>query len=366
MPADTIEFHLDDLSADVRNQIYAHVFSSRAIEVGGVLFGTVDEDSGRPVVVGVVEALEAEGARASVTFTHDAWETIIDTQERDFPDTQIVGWYHSHPGFGIFLSEQDIFIQEHFFSERHQFAYVVDPVDQTEGVFGWRDGQIVLFDDAPVEGWSLTSAPDEPVEPAKRMVVDIDEDPHEAPTAAAVRPIASPEVGVPRRRNDGGVRTVVSLDEPEKKKSRKGLMAAAAALVAIVIVGGVALAGQGTADKGPGEVGGVKNVGDIKAAIASQTRALTAAAAGAEIKLIGGVKTSGSEYHGQLARQRAEAEAAAAAAAAKKKAKSGSGQSSPGPSSPGPSSPGPSSPGPSSPGPSGGGGGDQNAGASDG
>jgi hypothetical protein len=53
----------------------------------------------------------------------------------------IVGWYHTHPTFGIFLSDRDRFIQEHFFSGPGQIAYVVDPVNKTEGVFFWREGK---------------------------------------------------------------------------------------------------------------------------------------------------------------------------------------------------------------------------------
>ncbi len=38
----------------------------------------------------------------------------------------IVGWYHSHPGYGLFLSQIDIDTHRYAFSERHT-ALVVDP-----------------------------------------------------------------------------------------------------------------------------------------------------------------------------------------------------------------------------------------------
>jgi hypothetical protein len=53
-----------------------------------------------------------------------------------------VGWYHSHPSFGIFLSEHDLFIHRNFFSGPAQIAVVVDPINCTEGVFAWRHGEI--------------------------------------------------------------------------------------------------------------------------------------------------------------------------------------------------------------------------------
>jgi hypothetical protein len=72
------------------------------------------------------------------------------TLDRDFPDEeQIVGWYHSHPGFGIFLSEHDLFIHRNFFGGPSQIAVVVDPLAGTEGVFAWRDDRIVPVIDRP-------------------------------------------------------------------------------------------------------------------------------------------------------------------------------------------------------------------------
>lgn len=126
----------------VREQICNHVFSSLEAEVGGVLVGRLRPD-GSPRITGSIPALEAEGARSRVTFTHDAWSRIHEVLDREFPGEDILGWYHSHPGFGIFLSEHDLFIHRHFFSRPEQIAVVVDPHSGKEGVFAWRAGEIV-------------------------------------------------------------------------------------------------------------------------------------------------------------------------------------------------------------------------------
>src|SRR5205823_14556508 len=68
------------------------------------------------------------------------------------PGLDIVGWYHTHPDFGIFLSGHDLFIHQHFFNQPLQVAYVVDPIRQTRGFFQWRDG-----DPTPVGGFFLTA-----------------------------------------------------------------------------------------------------------------------------------------------------------------------------------------------------------------
>lgn len=54
---------------------------------------------------------------------------------------RILGWYHTHPNFGIFLSEQDQFIQQSFFNLAFQVALVYDPVRKVHGVFSWRDSK---------------------------------------------------------------------------------------------------------------------------------------------------------------------------------------------------------------------------------
>lgn len=125
----------------VREAIYDHVYGSPAGEVGGVLVGDIPE-SGPVRISAAIPALQAEGERASVTFTHDAWAEVHAAIEKSHKGKRIVGWYHSHPGFGIFLSEHDLFIQRNFFGDPAQVAYVVDPHASTEGLFGWVDGDI--------------------------------------------------------------------------------------------------------------------------------------------------------------------------------------------------------------------------------
>jgi len=109
-------------------------------EICGVLLGT-SSDGCTHVDACIAGERAAQGA-AHVTFTQNTWEHIYAVKDKDFPDKKIVGWYHSHPGFGVFLSHHDTFIHENFFSDPHQVAWVFDPHSDEEGCFGWSDGEI--------------------------------------------------------------------------------------------------------------------------------------------------------------------------------------------------------------------------------
>lgn len=43
-------------------------------------------------------------------------------------DLRILGWWHTHPDFGCFLSTTDIHTQEFFFPEPYQVALIMDPI----------------------------------------------------------------------------------------------------------------------------------------------------------------------------------------------------------------------------------------------
>ena len=140
--------------------IYPHVFGSRDKEVGGVLVGRKPNHGFMPLITGAIAAISADEQRATLTFTQETWEYIHRTIESDYPDDEeIVGWYHSHPDFGIFLSDHDLFIHRNFFSGESQIAVVVDPVNRTEGVFAWRDDDITkLFEQPTPEGFAVESS----------------------------------------------------------------------------------------------------------------------------------------------------------------------------------------------------------------
>lgn len=128
------------LGGEVLRQIRQHARTSLSAEICGVLIG--QDRPGRIEIQACIAGANAEEAGAHVTFTQDTWEHIYQVKDKQYPDARIVGWYHSHPGFGIFLSEHDTFIHRNFFASPGQVAWVYDPQSDEEGCFGWVDGQI--------------------------------------------------------------------------------------------------------------------------------------------------------------------------------------------------------------------------------
>ncbi len=121
----------------------AHALSSPRREVAGVLIGLPPEKQpdGR-YVVHIMDTIIAKYTvmqGASVTYTPESWRYMNDKLHERYPDETavMVGWYHTHPGFGIFLSGMDQFIHQNFFTQVWHVALVLDPHAKTSGFFCW-------------------------------------------------------------------------------------------------------------------------------------------------------------------------------------------------------------------------------------
>ena len=123
--------------------ILQHAHQDHSVEICGILVGEWRQDENGPfaTVENFIRCDNATSKFAEVTFTHESWAKINEEMDSRFDDKRIVGWYHSHPDFGIFLSDRDCFIHEHFFGGPGQVAFVVDPVRELEGVFAWKSGK---------------------------------------------------------------------------------------------------------------------------------------------------------------------------------------------------------------------------------
>lgn len=111
-------------------------------ERGGILVGRpyTDDDGPFIVIEGAIPAHNARPTVGGVTFTQQAWDDLETTMRARFSSELVVGWFHTHPGYGVFLSGYDRFTAHRFFPEWWQLTYVIDPLRQRQGLFHWRDG----------------------------------------------------------------------------------------------------------------------------------------------------------------------------------------------------------------------------------
>ena len=138
LPADAARWTLSPdvsvvLQAQCLRQIWEHAASS-SNEVMGILRGRVlvHEQRTLTLVLCAEPLRDAQGSRVSVQATLASWQQAWSTMQDSLV---VVGWYHSHPGLGIFFSETDRVCQRRFFRQPWQVGFVIDPHADTTGVF---------------------------------------------------------------------------------------------------------------------------------------------------------------------------------------------------------------------------------------
>ncbi|EIW62072.1 Mov34-domain-containing protein [Trametes versicolor FP-101664 SS1] len=103
------------------------------MEVMGLMLGEfVDEYT---VHVIDVFAMPQSGTTVSVeSVDHVFQQRMVDMLKQTGRSEMVVGWYHSHPGFGCWLSSVDINTQQSFEQlDRRAVAVVVDPIQSVKG-----------------------------------------------------------------------------------------------------------------------------------------------------------------------------------------------------------------------------------------
>jgi proteasome lid subunit RPN8/RPN11 len=96
-------------------------------------------------------------------------------REERHPNKEVVGWYHTHPGLDIFLSEWDLMIHRNFFRQEWQVALVVDPHQDAGGFFVWA-GEDILDPQQPHQLFKVADLEDENLEaPRTRIRIKLGE-----------------------------------------------------------------------------------------------------------------------------------------------------------------------------------------------
>lgn len=125
------------------DQLIAHCGSQaeKGIEAMGFLAGGVFSWDGGPYTVARdAVTTELDASAVSVRYNRDGFPELFKRLDGLGYDYILVGWYHSHPGYGCYMSDTDIDTQSKGFGGRHQFALVVDPEKREMEGFVLREG----------------------------------------------------------------------------------------------------------------------------------------------------------------------------------------------------------------------------------
>ena len=103
------------------------------MEVMGLMLGEFVDDYSIHVVD--VYAMPQSGTGVSVEAVDPVFQKeMIDMLQQTGRSEMVVGWYHSHPGFGPWLSSTDINTQQSY-EQLHKrcVAVVIDPIQSVKG-----------------------------------------------------------------------------------------------------------------------------------------------------------------------------------------------------------------------------------------
>lgn len=144
------------------------------VEVMGLMLGSfVDEYT---IDVVDVFAVPQNGTGTSVeAVDHEYQSNMLEKLKQTGRTENVVGWYHSHPGFGCWLSSVDIGMQKSFEQQDSRcVAVVVDPIQSVRGrvvidAFKLIDNQALMF--SPRKTRQITSVLGHLTKPNQKAII---------------------------------------------------------------------------------------------------------------------------------------------------------------------------------------------------
>ncbi len=113
-------------------------------ELAALLVGQVQEGGqGNGNCIVVEDAIEVGVAdEREGRFSPRVWQHARRVARTRYANKVIVGWYHTHPGTGLDLSQEEREVHKSFFPESWQVMYVVDPVSRDRNFYRSQDSRL--------------------------------------------------------------------------------------------------------------------------------------------------------------------------------------------------------------------------------
>lgn len=130
----------------VLEQVMGHIRENVRVECGGILVGHPFQNLDDPDMTFVVVTASIAQDSSSHSVAHftvgpKEIEATRGEMQKMYPGWTSVGWYHSHPGHGVFLSGQDMQIVRSIYNAEWHLALVVDPKSNEAAFFRGSEGE---------------------------------------------------------------------------------------------------------------------------------------------------------------------------------------------------------------------------------
>lgn len=112
-------------------------------ELAALLVGQVQEGGQGGNCIVVEDAIEIGVAdEREGRFSPRVWQHARRVARTRYANKVIVGWYHTHPGTGLDLSQEEREVHKSFFPEAWQVMYVVDPVSRDRNFYRSQENRL--------------------------------------------------------------------------------------------------------------------------------------------------------------------------------------------------------------------------------
>jgi proteasome lid subunit RPN8/RPN11 len=173
---------------EVYSTMHEHAVSSLPNETGGFLLGRVAFSAADASWhIEVDECIPVDPLTQDPVHFSFTWRDVDRVRNhRESTGKALLGWYHTHPDLGVFLSETDLEKTHRvLFAEPFQLALVYDPVRGRAGYFFWEGRQVIDASRASWREFEIAVGSPEPADVGE-------DDPTEAIEIAPESPPARP------------------------------------------------------------------------------------------------------------------------------------------------------------------------------
>jgi proteasome lid subunit RPN8/RPN11 len=128
-------------------QLETYSLSDTERELGGALLGQAYRH-GERLFVEIGAVLPADNHNhgpVHFTFSADSWPALQKAQAEQYPQLDMVGWFHTHPDLGVFYSSDDVVVHSAAFTLPWHVGLVLDPVRREGCFFGWQEGELAAL-----------------------------------------------------------------------------------------------------------------------------------------------------------------------------------------------------------------------------